>query len=152
MGWENCFLPSCIGNAACSPWEQLPIADILSLGLLCNCTKGTQSWSAWGAGRCFMIHKVCWIICYLFHMGSLTRGKYISRDSYGLFPFSRKAHEKRQSGGRLHTILHIIISRSDTLLLKCWINGKPQTSFFFFFFSPLMQQCYKWKHVNEFPS
>lgn len=56
---------------------------------------------------------------------------------------------RRQSGGILHTILHIIISRSDILLLNCWIKEKPKTSFFFF---PLMQQCYKWKHVNEFPS
>lgn len=65
-----------------------------------------------------MIHKVCRIISYLFHMGSLTRGKYISGDSSGLFPFSRKARRKRQSGVRLHTILHII-SRSDSLLLNC---------------------------------
>lgn len=148
MGWENCFLPSCTGNAACLLWEQLPVADILSLGLLCNCTKRTQSWSAWGGGRCFTIHKVWRVISYLFHMGSLTRGKYISGDSYDLLPFSRKAHRKRQIGGRLHTVLHIIISRNDTSLLKCWIKEKPKPSFFF----SLMQQCYKWKHVNEFPS
>lgn len=65
-----------------------------------------------------MIHKVCRIISYLFHMGSLTRGKYISGVSYDLFPFSRKARRKRQSGARLHTVLHIIISRNDALLLK----------------------------------
>lgn len=30
-----------------------------------------------------------------------------------------KGSSKKAVGGRLHTILHIIISRSDTLLLKC---------------------------------
>lgn len=128
VGWENCFRPSGTEGAALLFWNWLPVADILSLGLLCNCTRVTQSWSAWGAGR-----DSSWFTRFtgLSHIFFTEGGKYISgsiRDSCGLFPFSRRAHRKGLAG-----VLLIIISRIDALLLNCWIKEKQKSPLFFTF-------------------
>lgn len=142
VGYENYFLPSCSEDAAFMFWESCWLQTSHHLGICVTATtnrmRGVQEDASW-FGR--FEGSSC-----IFSWWDLSQGQ---NRRFLDFIYSPSAGKPVGKGCQVQlcTILQIITSRIDAFLLNCWIKGKQKTPFF-----PLMQQCYKWKHVNEFPS